>query len=93
MRHTIIIEDTIALKDGVPQYVDVSGAPAGVHALQFNSETNKGWIEYVPDEDGNKPSNEPITSLPAWAETVFAHYETVANLNKQPLAGDPELGN
>jgi hypothetical protein len=92
MRHTIIIEDKLAYKNGSALEVDVSGAPTNVHALQFNSATNKGWIEFKEGEDDIRPANEPINQLPDWAVAIFAHYDVVENLNKQPLTGNPVLG-
>ena len=59
--------------DGVA-YLNVSGndiVPNNVHALQFNADTNEGWIEF----DGNV-DNQPITSsnIPSWANTMITRW-------------------
>jgi hypothetical protein len=92
MRYTIITDDKLAYKDTTALEVDVSVAPADVHALQFNSNTNKGWIEFKTDDFDHKKPNEPITELPSWAVAIFHNYDTVASLNTQPMTGDPETG-
>jgi hypothetical protein len=47
--------------------LDLSAAPADVHALQWKN--TKGWIEFKDLDDGTKPQNQVITELPAWANT------------------------
>ena len=72
MKIIIIREDGAVYKDGVSYSgLDLSSTPADVHALQFNDATNKGWIEFTNNDNGTKPQNEPITSLPAWATTAI----------------------
>jgi len=75
MKLTIIPADGAVYKDGL-SYPDLnlSEAPANVHALQWNN--TKGWIEFCEDEDGNKPANESITELPSWVSQALALWET-----------------
>ena len=73
MKLTIIVDDNAVYVNNVmrasakPMPLDLSqcGIPSDVHALQWK-ETN-GWIEFVDNPDGTKPTNEPITELPVWA--------------------------
>jgi hypothetical protein len=63
MKLTIIREDGAVYKDGFSYSgLDLSGVPNDVHALQFNSASNTGWIEFT-----SPIPNEEITTLPAWA--------------------------
>jgi len=76
MKLTIIPIDGAVYKDGVSYInLDLSSAPANVHALQFNDAVNAGWIEFVEDDFGNKPVNQPITSLPEWAITAMTKWD------------------
>jgi len=76
MKITIIPVDGAVYKDGVSYSdLDLSSAPAEVHALQFNDTTNKGWIEFIDDDFGIKAPNEVITELPSWAVTASAKWE------------------
>jgi len=72
MKLTIIVDDKAVYIDGVmkayaPLPLDLSecGIPTNVHALQWNE--TAGWIEFKDNPDGTKPTNEPITVLPDWA--------------------------
>jgi len=76
MKITIIPIDGAVYKDRVAYLgLDLSSAPANVHALQFNDASNAGWIEFVEDDFGNKPANQLITSLPEWATTALAKWD------------------
>jgi hypothetical protein len=76
MKLTIIRADGAVYKDGVSYSgLDLTAVPADVHALQFNSATNKGWIEFSDNDDGTKPQNEAITALPAWATTAATKWD------------------
>lgn len=76
MKITIILGDGAVYKDGYSYSgLDLSSAPADVHALQFNDTTSKGWIEFKDDDFGNKPNNQPITALPAWANTCLTKWD------------------
>ena len=71
MKLTIIVDDQAVYKDKVSfDPVDLSGAPSNVHALQFDTATNTGHIEF---KDGQ---NQTITSLPNWAITASNNYDT-----------------
>jgi hypothetical protein len=76
MKVTIILEDNTVYKDGQSYTnLDLSSIPSNVHALQFNNITNTGWIEFTDNEDGTKPQNESITSLPEWATTACVKWD------------------
>jgi hypothetical protein len=78
MKLTIIVDDNAVYVDGVMRgyepSLDLTSAniPTGVHALQWNQDS--GWIEFVDSPDGSKPNNEPITSLPDWANACVEIY-------------------
>jgi hypothetical protein len=76
MKITIIPSDGAVYKDNIC-YSDLglSDVPSNVHALQFNNATSKGWIEFVDGDDGTKPQNEAITSLPTWATTAMTKWD------------------
>lgn len=66
---TVIPEDKLVSIDKVGHSnVDMSSVPAEIHALQWGGD--KGWIEFVEDELGNKPTNVLIDSLPEWIAQV-----------------------
>lgn len=76
MKITIILSDGAVYKDGYSYSgLDLSSAPADVHALQFNDATSKGWIEFKDDDFGNKPNNQPITELPSWANDCLTKWD------------------
>jgi hypothetical protein len=76
MKLTIIPSDGAVYKDGLSYSgLDMSFAPVNVHALQFNDNSNAGWIEFVENDFGNKDANEIITSLPAWAITAMTKWD------------------
>lgn len=71
MKVTIIPADGAVYKDGAcVSNLDLSFAPQDVHALQWLD--TKGWVEFVVDAEFNKPANEIITELPAWANDALA---------------------
>jgi hypothetical protein len=87
MKLTIIPIDGAVYKDGVSYSgLDLSSAPADVHALQFNDATNKGWIEFADSDDGTKPQNEAITSLPTWATTAAAKWDEAKTAGESAVA-------
>jgi hypothetical protein len=74
MKLTIIVDDNAVYVDGLmkayaPLPLDLTqcGIPSNVHALQWKD--TAGWIEFNDNPDGTKPLNEPITVLPAWANS------------------------
>jgi hypothetical protein len=71
MKLTIIREDGAVYKDGISYNdLDLSSIPNDVHALQFNSTSNTGWIEFT-----NPIPNEEITVLPSWAITAMTKWD------------------
>lgn len=76
MKITIIPSDGAVYKDGYSYLgLDLSFAPAEVHALQFNTISNAGWIEFKQDDFGEKPNNEKITTLPVWVNDCIAKWD------------------
>jgi hypothetical protein len=76
MKIAIIREDGAVYKDNFCYLnLDLSAIPVNVHALQFNDVTNIGWIEFKDNDDGTKPQNESITSLPDWAVTACIKWD------------------
>jgi hypothetical protein len=91
MQLTIIPSDKIVLEDGVGYTpLDMSSVPIGVHALQFDTAINYGWIEYDLLPDGTLPQNEDITTLPDWAVTCQQEWATADYNAKNPPAPTPE---
>ena len=71
MKLTIIPVDGAVYKDGVSYSgLDLSIVPSDVHALQFNSASNTGWIEFT-----SAIPNEEITVLPSWAITAMTKWD------------------
>ena len=74
MKLTIIPSDNAVYKnDYFCGGLDLSFVPSNVHALQWKNTT--GWVEFVDDDNGTKPQNEPITSLPDWANTCLTKWD------------------
>ena len=66
---SIIVSDTTVVKDGVGYNdMDLSLLAANIYAIQFNTTTSKGHIEY---NDGTV--NENITSITPYQSIVDAH--------------------
>jgi len=87
MKLTIIPIDGAVYKDGVCYSgLDLSSAPADVHALQFNDTANKGWIEFKDDDFGNKPSNQPITTLPSWVNDCLIKWDEAKAAEETAIA-------
>ena len=74
MKLTIILSDGAVYKDGVSYSgLNLSSVPTNIHALQWKNTT--GWIEFVDNDDGTKPQNEPITVLPDWANDCLTKWD------------------
>jgi len=74
MKLTIIPSDGAVYKDGVSYSgLSIVDAPNNIHALQWSGE--KGWIEFIADENSSKLSNEPIVSLPDWAMSALSKWD------------------
>jgi hypothetical protein len=80
MQLTIIPSDGAVYKDGLC-YSELTwdGTPSNVHALQFNFDSNAGWIEY---NDGTP--NESITAIPTWAQNAEAAWQVAYNEEHKP---------
>jgi hypothetical protein len=85
MKLTIIPSDGAVYKDGYCySRLDLSVAPSNVHALQWKNTT--GWVEFVNNDDGTKPQNEPITSLPDWANTCLTKWDEAKAAEEAAIA-------
>jgi hypothetical protein len=72
MKLTIIVDDQAVYKNKVSfSPVDLSATPSNVHALQFDTETGTGHIEF------KDAPNQEITSLPDWSVTASNNYDMV----------------
>lgn len=93
MQLTIIPADKIVYEDGVSYSpLDMSSVPLDVHALQFDTVINYGWIEYNLQPDGTQKPNEDITALPDWAVTCEQEWQTANyNHNNPPSPTEKEL--
>jgi hypothetical protein len=71
MKLTIIVDDNAVYKNKVAFLpVDLSATPSSVHALQFDTTTGTGHIEF------KDAPNQEITELPDWAVTASTNYDT-----------------
>jgi len=95
MKITIIVEDGAVYKDGVSySNLDLSSAPTNIHAVQFNDTINVGWVEFKDNDDGTKPQNESLTSLPDWAITALTKWDAAkANQEAALLAAKEAAAN
>jgi hypothetical protein len=82
MQLTIIPSDGAVYEDGL-SYSGLTweGTPLNVHALQFNSDSNTGWIEFT---DGTP--NENITAVPTWGQNAEAAWQVAYDEAHQPPA-------
>jgi hypothetical protein len=84
MKLVIIPVDGAVYVDGLSySNLDLSIAPSNVHALQWNN--NKGWIEFVDNDDGTKPQNQAITELPEWANICKTKWEEAKSAEEAAL--------
>jgi len=96
MKLTIIRADGAVYKDGVSySRLDLSSVPSNVHALQFNTVFNAGWIEFVQENEFvSKPANETIISLPEWATAAMTKWDeakaTAEAAAAQPRQAQPQ---
>lgn len=68
---TIVPGDKIVLIEGRRAHpVNMNSVDPEIHAIQFNTELEKGYVEYVPNEKGIIPPLEEITDLSPWAIQV-----------------------
>jgi hypothetical protein len=88
MQLSIIVPDSAVYENGLSYSpLTWNGTPPDVHALQFDTDTNSGWIEYV--SSANKP-NEDITVLPDWANNAMAAWQVAYDeAHKPPVPVPP----
>lgn len=86
MKLTIIPIDGAVYVDGVSYAgIDLTSCaiPENVHALQWNGV--KGWIEFIEDENLNKPENLIITELPEWANQSKIKWDEAKVIAETPV--------
>ena len=76
MHLTIILSDSAIYHDHAMLVCDLAGVnfPASLHAFQWDGV--RGEIEFAPDSDGQKPANEHVQALPAWAVECNTIHDT-----------------
>lgn len=81
MQVSIIPNDFVVYKDGVGMKIPtMDGVPPNVHALQFNTDTGSGWIEYIKNPlDVELAPNTDILELPDWATLALDAWEVANN--------------
>jgi hypothetical protein len=85
MKLTIIPSDGAVYKDGYAYIgLNLSVVPSNVHALQWKNTV--GWVEFVNNDDGTKPQNEPITSLPDWANICLTKWDEAKAAEEAAIA-------
>jgi hypothetical protein len=78
---TITFEDATMYIDKIGHSgLDISSAPIGYHALQWNGVS--GWLELSHNEDNDKSPNETIDALPEWVADIEVSWQTVDALLK-----------
>ena len=95
MKFTIVIGDQTVYQDGIPYTgLNTSSIPSNVHALQFDTTTQTGWIEFNRNSDGTHSPNEIINVLPSWANTANDYWNTSDyNAKNLPAPTNQELAN
>lgn len=86
MKLTIIPSDGAVYEDGLC-YSELTweGTPANVHALQFNTESNIGWLEF-----NNGLPNETINKLPDWTANAMKAWQIAYDeAHKPPAPPEP----
>ena len=90
MKLTIVPEDKTIIIDNeavIVSNVDISWIPSDVHAVQWDSTTSKGHIEYIPE---NK-FNVEIVEIGIWQQAVTDHAsEKTALADAQEASRDHE---
>jgi hypothetical protein len=81
MKLTIIKDMGLVHVDGSGfEGLDMSSVPSNVHALQWDSDNSLGEIEHTDN------TNESITVLPSWANTVKGLHDDAQALVDQEIA-------
>jgi LmbE family N-acetylglucosaminyl deacetylase len=85
MKLTIIPADACVYKDHVSYSgLVLLGVPENVHALQWNG--TRGWIEFIEDDNFNKPANELIGELPDWAIAAVSTWDAAKAAEDEHIA-------
>jgi hypothetical protein len=83
---SIIVSDTTVVRDGVGyDDMDLSSLAANIHAIQFNTTTSKGHIEY---NDGTV--NKDITSISPYQSIVDAHIAKKATEDSEKATAESD---
>jgi hypothetical protein len=83
MRVTFVANDNLVVVDGVGRPIDLSGLDPAIRIVQWDSDTNRGWLEFKPQ---NPPRyNEDITDF-----APYQQYFDAWEMNDE--AGDDMAG-
>ena len=86
MKLTIIVPDKAVYQDGIA-FINLNlsscNIPTHVKVLQFNTNTNLGWLEHYLDDFNNLEPNTPITELPTWATAAMTMWAEAEEENRQ----------
>jgi hypothetical protein len=63
MKITLVRDDNMVVVDGDARYVDLSTMPDVIHAVQYDSTTETGEIEYDVLQGGENNLNVPINNV------------------------------
>lgn len=97
---TIVPEDGVVVIGGVPANgVDMSLVDPEIHAIQFNEEMSKGWVEFKPSaETGLLPPQEEIANVDPWQpqiqeanEIIYCRNNPKTFYSTMPPVGSPIL--
>jgi hypothetical protein len=84
MKLTVIVDDKSVYENGVSYSgLNLSLVPAGIHALQWDSDASFGCIEFSEIPNTPKQQNQEITELPSWAVDCMNEWTNADNAAKQ----------
>lgn len=87
MKLTVIVDDKSVYENGVSYSgLNLSSVPAGIHALQWDSDASFGWIEFSEIPNTPKQQNQEITELPSWAVDCMNEWTNADNAAKAAAA-------
>lgn len=85
--HTTIIrkDDKIHVNGEDYGNVDRSGLPAHFSVLQWDGESGSGWIEFLPDENGDQLPDLPVTDFSPY-QSMLDDWNEARTLQEQAVA-------
>jgi hypothetical protein len=89
MQISMTREDNVVNVAGKGRYVDMATMSTNIHAVQYNTESKQGWIEYSELPNNEKEWNKPIDE--AYFNNNFQKYVDVWSLGgDEPVADIPD---